>query len=170
MLSRNIFENPSEENLKLVKITLPNKLENLKASRKNYSSWKALQLMCLQLPRVYCGHSASCFIYFFCFKWSVKKNSAAKILLAIWETFFMKVIVNIMFSNFVMNLLLFFCFPFVKTTKKKKNKIFSIYWWCGNGNYLYFLFITSRALFQRHAEFNKLLLRNFFYLLILLVL
>ena len=81
----------------------------------------------------------------------------------------MKVIVNIMFSNFVTNLLLFFCFPFVKTTKKK-NKIFSIYWWCGNGNYLYFQFITSRALFQRHAEFNKLLLRNFFYILILLVL
>ena len=63
-----------------------------------------------------------------------------------------------------------FLFSFRKNNKKKKNKIFSIYWWCGNGNYLYFLFITSRALFQRHAEFNKLLLRNFFYMLILLVL
>ena len=57
-----------------------------------------------------------------------------------------------------------FLFSFRKNNKKKKNKIFSIYWWCGNGNYLYFLFITSRALFQRHAEFNKLLLRNFFLL------
>ena len=126
--------------------------------------------MCLQLPRIFCRYSASCFICFLCFKQSVKKHSVAKILVVIRETFFMKVIVNIMFSNSITTFLLFFCFPFVKTTTKKKNKIFSIYWLCGNENYLYFLFITSRALFQRHTEFNRILLRNFFYMLILLAL
>ena len=59
----------------------------------------------------------------------MKKHSVAKILVVIRETFFMKVIVNIMFSNSVTNLLLFFCFPFVKTTTKKRIK-FSVYTGC----------------------------------------
>ena len=169
MLSRNIFENPSEENLKLVKITLPNKLENLKASRKNYSSWKALQLMCLQLPRVYCGHSASCFIYFL-FQVVSEKKLCSKDFTCNMRNIFYESNCEYNVFKFCYEFAFIFLFSFRKNNKKKKNKIFSIYWWCGNGNYLYFLFITSRALFQRHAEFNKLLLRNFFYMLILLVL
>ena len=169
MLSRNIFENPSEENLKLVKITLPNKLENLKASRKNYSSWKALQLMCLQLPRVYCGHSASCFIYFL-FQVVSEKKLCSKDFTCNMRNIFYESNCEYNVFKFCYEFAFIFLFSFRKNNKKKKNKIFSIYWWCGNGNYLYFLFITSRALFQRHAEFNKLLLRNFFYILILLVL
>ena len=39
-------EDSNKENLKVIKNTLPNKSRNLKASKNNHSSWKALQLMC----------------------------------------------------------------------------------------------------------------------------
>ena len=125
MLSRNIFENPSEENLKLVKITLPNKLENLKASRKNYNSWKALQLMCLQLPRVYCGHSASCFIYFL-FQVVSEKKLCSKDFTCNMRNIFYESNCEYNVFKFCYEFAFIFLFSFRKNNKKKRIK-FSVY-------------------------------------------
>ena len=71
----------------------------------------------------------------------------------------MKIIVTIIPTDLVTNSLLsiFFVLFYKPTTKIR----FSTSWWYGNEKYFCILFITSRALLQSHAEFNRLLSRNF---------
>ena len=68
--------------------------------------------------------------------------------------FYMKI--TLIPSNLVINLLL--CF----LLEKPKIRInFSASWWSGNKKYFCVLFIASRTLRQRYAEFNRLLWKNF---------
>ena len=92
------------------------------------------------------------------YNWSMKKHCVAKILLAIWEYFYMKIIVTIIAKYVVTNL---FLSSFFISYKLKTRIWFSASWWSGNEKYFCFLFIASRALLQSHAEFNRLLERNF---------
>ena len=70
----------------------------------------------------------------------------------------MKIIVSIIPADLVTNSLLSYFCPFLQT--KSKYQVFSklVVWlqeiFC-------FLFIASRALLQRHTEFNRILKRNF---------
>ena len=77
------------------------------------------------------------------FKWSLKMYCVAKVLLAIWQKFFMKIIVTIIATDLVISLLLPFFYPFLET----KNKF-----WFGNEKYFYFLFIASHALLQNRIQ------------------
>ena len=85
----------------------------------------------------------------------MQKHFVAKVLLVIWELFLHENNhnYNSYRSSYKFAIILFF-FPFLQT--KNKNQVFSS-WWFGNNKYFCFLFIASRALFQSHAEFNRLL-------------
>ena len=50
----------------------------MKASKTNHNSWKALQLMCIYLAKIYWGSSASCLFTVLYFKSSVKKTLSSK--------------------------------------------------------------------------------------------
>ena len=41
-----VVENSNQENLKVIKNTLPNKSRNPESLKNNHSSWRALQLIC----------------------------------------------------------------------------------------------------------------------------
>ena len=70
----------------------------------------------------------------------------------------MKIIVTIIPTDLVTNLL----YPLFVLSYEPKTRIwFSTSWWSGNEKYFCFLFIASRALLESHAEFNRLLQRNF---------
>ena len=47
------------------------------------------------------------------------------------------------------------------TNQTQESSFHSAKWWSANGKYFCFLFITSRVLLQSHAEFNRLLWKNF---------
>ena len=77
----------------------------------------------------------------------------------------MKIIVATIPADLVANSLLSSFCPFLQT--KNKTQAFRKLW---SGNEKYFwLFIASRALFQSHVEFNRLIMK-FSYMLFLLVL
>ena len=67
----------------------------------------------------------------------------------------MKIIVTIIPTDLVINSLfiLFFVLSYKPITRIR----FSTSWWPGKEKYFCFLFIASHALFQSHAEFNRLL-------------
>ena len=71
----------------------------------------------------------------------------------------MKTIVTIIFTELVTNLLL--SFFFVLFYKPKARIRFPASWWSGNEKYFRFLFITSHALLQNHADFNRFLKRDY---------
>ena len=50
--------------------------------------------------------------------------------------------------------------PFLSFHRNQK-QAFLASWWSGNEKYFCMLFIASRALFQRYAEFNRLLEKDF---------
>ena len=127
--------------------------EIVKTSKNNQSSWKALRLMCTQLPRICCGHSKSCFIYSFVFKViSEKKNTVQQRFHKEFERdFHTKIIVTIIPTD---QLEICFYSLFTLSQKLKARIKFSVRWWSG---YFRFVFIASRALLQRYGEFNRLL-------------
>ena len=99
------------------------------------------------------SNSANVLFAHLCFQRSVKKHYVAEISLAISEISLYRVTSIKIPINLVTNSLLTICFPFIKT----KNKLnFSASWWSGNEKYFCLLFTASRALLQRHAEFNRL--------------
>ena len=53
------------------------------------------------------------------------------------------------------------CLSFPSAEPKNTRIKFSASWWSGNKKHPCFVFMASRALFQRHVEFNRLLKRNF---------
>ena len=71
------------------------------------------------------------------------------------------VIVIIIVTNLVVSSFRFYNLVFLPEKKAKTRINFSPSWWSGNYNYFCFLFTASHALLQRHAEFNRLLKRNF---------
>ena len=94
------------------------------------------------------------------FKWSVRKSCVAKVLLAIWEVF--SVENNQNYHSYSFSYKFAFIFSFFVLFYKPKTRIrFSASWRSGAENYFCFLFIASRALFQSHVEFIRLLKRNF---------
>ena len=114
--------------------------------------------MCTSLARISWGPSKSCFFTALCFKWSVKKHYVAKIHKEFERGFCTKIIVTMIPMNLVTNSLLSLVCPFVEI--KNKNQISSS-WWSGNEKYFCALFMASRALIQRYAEFNRLLWKDF---------
>ena len=52
-------------------------------------------------------------------------------------------------------------FLFVLSYEAKTDINFLGSWWSGNEKYFWFLLIASRALLQRHAEYNRILWWNF---------
>ena len=97
------------------------------------------------LAKICWGRSTCFFVYdFFCFKWSVKKHCAAKILQGIWERFLQEnnynvtIILTILVTNSPLSL--FYLFIKAKTRIKC-----SACWWCGNEKYSCFLFTASCA-------------------------
>ena len=65
--------------------------EILKASKNDHNSWKALQLICLYGKDLFRLFYKLLLFTVLCFKWSVKKNCVAKILLAIRDIFLYEV-------------------------------------------------------------------------------
>ena len=89
----------------------------------------------------------------------MKKHCVAKVLLAIWEIFLNE-------NNHIYNFhrfksLIRFYSLFVLSCRPKTRIRFPASWWSGKEKYFCFLFKASRTLFQSHAEFNRLLWRNF---------
>ena len=101
--------------------------------------------MYIQLARICWEHSASCFIYNFVFQVWVKGHCVAKILHVIWETF--------LYKNS-------YDFRFVISYETRSKINFLGGWWSSNEKYFCSLFVESRAILQRYAEFNRLLYRN----------
>ena len=95
------------------------------------------------------------------FKWSVKKHCIAKVLLVNWETFLHENNRNYNSCKFSYK---FTFVPFLSFLRNEKHD--SSFHQVGglvtrNISFFFFLFIACHALFQSHAEFNRLLYRNF---------
>ena len=92
-------------------------LFTLRASKNNCNSSKAIQLMRPYLSWVF---YRLCYIQFLRFKWSVKKHSILKVLLAIWEISLNENIVNFN-SNRFSNKSPFIFFFFFPTNQKEES-------------------------------------------------
>ena len=124
----------SNQNLKVIKNTLPYKSGNPESLKNNHSSWRFLQVMCTQLARICCGHSTSCFVQGFAFQVISEKTMKKRF-----------------YNEF------YPFYPFFVLSQKPKTIIkFGARWWPGNENQFCFLFIASRTLIQRYAKFNSL--------------
>ena len=136
------------------KILCQGNQEILKASKNNCNSSRALQPMYPSWLWFAEGVLQVALFSVLLFKRSVKKHCVEEILLAIWEYFYMKIIVTIIPTGLVP----VHFYPLFALSYKPKPRIrFSASWWSGNEKYFCFLFITSRALLQSYAEFNRLL-------------
>ena len=123
----------------------------LKASkkRKNHNSLKALQLMCTLFARI----CQLCVV-----KMISEKTLCSKGFTSYLTYFYTKIIVIIIPTDLVTNVLLSI---FVLSQKPKTRIKFSASWWPGNEKCFCSLFTASGALLQSHAEFSRLLERNF---------
>ena len=94
------------------------------------------------MARICWGCSTGCFIYSFAVQVISEKTLCSK--------------------GFSSNLRQIRFYPVFALSYKTKTRIrFSAIWWSGNKKYFCFFFVASRALLQSHAEFNRLLKRNF---------
>ena len=101
---------------------------------------------------------AFCKLLFACvhFKRSAKEDYVAKILHAIWDTFYMKIIVTLIPIDLFLLLSLFRSIFWSKNENQFFRKLLVWQW-----KKFLLIFIASRTLLQSHAEFNKLLYWNF---------
>ena len=88
-----------------------------------------------------------------CFKWSVKRHCVSKILQGIWEKFLYQNNQNYNSYKFRYKFTFIPFLSFHRNLKQKSN----IQQVGGLVTRNCFLFIASRALLQRHAQFNRLL-------------
>ena len=78
--SKRVVEKSNEDNLKVIKYTLPNKSGNPESLKNNHSNQKALQLMYTYVASI-CESILQVILFMaLCFKLSVKKHCAGKIL------------------------------------------------------------------------------------------
>ena len=80
-----------------------------------------------------------------------EKSCVAKVLVAVWEIFLHENNRNYNSDRFS------YKFTFILFLSFLTNQNQEASWWSGNEKYLWFFFMVSRALFQSHAEFNRLL-------------
>ena len=111
------------------------------------------------MARTCWGHSACSFFYCFVFHVINAKTLRRSDGRKDWQFdrhFYMRVIVILIPTNLVTSSLLSLCFSF---GRKQKLRIgFLVSWWSGNKKYYFFLFLASSVLFQRHNEFNRLII------------
>ena len=140
----------------MIKNTWPNKSGNPTTLKKIIITVRKFSNLCAYIWREFAEGILQVLSFtVLCFKSFVKKHCVVKILLATWETFLYESNCNYIFCKFTFtNLLLPLCSAFVKTNKRIK---FSASWWSCIKINSCLLFIVSRALFQRHAKFNRLL-------------
>ena len=79
------------------------------------------------------------------------KSCVAKVLVAVWEIFWRENNRNYNSDRFS------YKFTFILFLSFLTNQNQEASWWSVNEKYFWFFFMVTRALFQSHGEFNKLL-------------
>ena len=106
----------------MIKNTLRYNSGNPESVKNSKSSWKALQLMCPQLPWICWGCSTSCFISDFVFQVISEKYCIGKIYKELEKHIYINITRTIVPVSLLRNLLLPLFRTFVET--KNKNQIF----------------------------------------------
>ena len=134
----------------MIKRSFPNKSVNPESLKNNHGSLKVLQLTWIKFASIcWEGSQKKKLFTISCFKWSVQKNCAAKILLAIWEKFLEEN--NCNYNSYKLK---YNCCSFVGSKTRIK---FSRSWWSGNEKCFCLMFIVRPYLFRSHDEFSILL-------------
>ena len=139
---KKVVEELDQENLKVIKNTVPNKLRN--TEKQLESSITNVHIVGENLLRA----------FYKLFQVISEKTVQKRFYKEFERDFQIVIVVIIIPTNLVMNFLLSFFFFSQKPETRIKT---SGRWWSGNEIYFCFLVKVSCALLQRYAEFNRLL-------------